>query len=147
MLSLIKLHQGQGLSVSWSLEGDFRWMFSIQDSGPGMPEKDTVTDVLIDQLRPTIEPTGVMGPDQAEPVVVLPDDVPKIPMDEQLAQLTTHSIKGEGVGLQVVKKLCELLDANLDIESQPGRGTLIRVRLPIHYTPARCENKKASSGH
>ena len=39
----------------------------------------------------------------------------------------------EGVGLHIVKRLCELLNANLDIETRPGRGTLFRVRLT---TPA-----------
>lgn len=120
------------VSVSWSLEGNFRWVFSVQDSGPGMPGTNTAAGILSEQLRPTVEPTSIMGPEQAEPVAVLPNDVPQIPIDEQLAQLTTHSIKGEGVGLQIVKRLCELLDANLDMESKPGRGTLIRVRLPIH---------------
>lgn len=120
------------VSVSWSSEGDYRWIFSIQDSGPGMPEN--VAGVFSEQLQPTVEPTAVMGADQAEPVAVLPDDIPRIPDSDQLANLTNHTTKSEGVGLQIVKRLCELLDANLDIESVKGRGTLFRVRLPIHHT-------------
>jgi signal transduction histidine kinase len=119
------------VSVSWSSEGDYRWTFSIQDSGLGMP--DNLTGVFSEQLRPTVEPTAVMGPDEAEPVTILPDDIPQIPPVYQLAQITSHSTKSEGVGLQIVKRLCELLDANLDIESKKGRGTLFRVRLPVHH--------------
>lgn len=119
------------VSVSWSSEGDYRWSFSIQDSGPGMP--DNLTGVFSEQLRPTVEPTAIMGPDEAEPVAVLPDSMPQIPDSDQLARLTNQATKSEGVGLQIVKRLCELLDANLDIESNKGRGTLFRVRLPFHY--------------
>jgi len=120
------------VSVSWSSEGDYRWAFSVQDSGPGMP--DNLTGIFSDQLRPTVEPTAIMGPDHAEPTAVLPDDIPRIPDSDELARLTNQATKSEGVGLQIVKRLCELLDANLDIESTKGRGTLFRVRLPAHYS-------------
>ena len=63
------------VSVSWSAEGEYRWVFSIQDSGPGLPPA-TVAGVLGQQLHPTVEPTAVMGPDQSEPVPVLPDGAP-----------------------------------------------------------------------
>ncbi|RYF53640.1 MAG: ATP-binding protein, partial [Cytophagaceae bacterium] len=108
------------VSVSWSTEGEFRWVLSVQDSGPGLPT--SIAGALAVQLRPTVEPTAVMGPDQSEPVAVLPDDVPTIPMGQELTQLNSQSPKGEGVGLQIVKRLCELLDANLDVETKPGIG-------------------------
>jgi two-component sensor histidine kinase len=41
--------------------------------------------------------------------------------------------KGEGIGLSIVKGLCELLRASLEIESQVGAGTLFRIRLSIHW--------------
>jgi signal transduction histidine kinase len=41
--------------------------------------------------------------------------------------------RGEGIGLHIVKRLCELLDANMDIETSPDKGTLVRVRFPIKY--------------
>ena len=117
------------VSVSWSQEGDYRWVVSIQDSGPGLPT--TAVGVFGQQLRPTVEPTSVMGPEQGEPVNVLPINVPTIPNSGELAKLAHQPTKGEGVGLQIVKMLCELLNANLDIETQPSRGTLFRVRMPI----------------
>lgn len=118
------------VSVSWLAEKDYRWAFSIQDSGPGMPA--SLAGTFTEQLRPTVEPVAVMGPAEAQPVSVLPDDLPKVPGNEELAHITNHKTKSEGVGLQIVKHLCELLHANLDIESQAGRGTLFRVRLPVH---------------
>lgn len=116
------------VSVSWSVEGEYRWSFSIQDSGPGLPP--TTVGVLGQQLRPTVEPTSVMGSDQAEPVSVTPEGLPQIPNPTDMATATHSTPGGEGVGLQIVKRLCELLDANLDVETKAGQGTLFRIRLP-----------------
>ena len=120
------------VSVSWSVEGEYRWVFSVQDSGPGLPP--TTVGLLGQQLHPTVEPTAVMDPHQAEPVAVLPHEVPLIPPPAEMASSTQPARGGEGVGLQIVKRLCELLDANLDVETMAGRGTLFRVRMPFHPT-------------
>lgn len=118
------------VSVSWFSEDDYRWVFSIQDSGPGMPE--TIAGVFSEQLRPTVEPAALMGPHESEPVPALPVEFPQVPPGK--LGVSSDSDKGEGVGLHIVKRLCDLLKANLDIESQKGRGTLFRVRLPVRYS-------------
>jgi K+-sensing histidine kinase KdpD len=41
---------------------------------------------------------------------------------------------GEGVGLSIVKRLCELLDASLELQTTPGKGTTFRVMFPLRYT-------------
>lgn len=51
-------------------------------------------------------------------------------------QTTSHpksQSPGEGIGLSIVKKLCELLDASLEFESQPGEGSTFRIIFPRHY--------------
>jgi two-component sensor histidine kinase len=40
---------------------------------------------------------------------------------------------GEGLGLSIVKRLCELLDASLEMASSAETGTTLRVVLPRHY--------------
>ena len=40
---------------------------------------------------------------------------------------------GEGIGLSIVKRLCELLDASLELETAPGTGTTFRVVFPRSY--------------
>lgn len=120
----------QGMvSVSWSTQGNFHWLFAIQDSGPGMA--GNVASVLTDQLRPTVEPTSVLGPEIAEPDQVLPKDIPQIPDGDTLAAMAHDGSGGEGVGLQILKHLCNMLGATLEVESQQGRGTLFRVRMAI----------------
>ena len=37
---------------------------------------------------------------------------------------------GEGVGLSIVKRLCELLDASVELSTAPGKGTTFRVTFP-----------------
>lgn len=118
------------ISISWSQQGDARWVIGIQDSGPGLPSG--LTSLLVKQLKPTVDATSTTGVDQAEPVTVLPNANQDIPPGPLLAKEETRTGGyGEGVGLQIVKRLCDLLDANLEIESQPERGTLFRIRMAI----------------
>jgi signal transduction histidine kinase len=37
------------------------------------------------------------------------------------------------VGLAIVKRLCELLDAGIELETSPGNGSTFRVALPVRY--------------
>ncbi len=41
------------------------------------------------------------------------------------------SLSGRGVGLDVVKRNVEALRGEIQVESEPGHGTLIRIRLPL----------------
>jgi signal transduction histidine kinase len=132
LLNALKYTSSGFVSISWALENDARWIVSVQDSGPGLPS--TLAGVFSDQLKPTVEATSVLSVNAAEPVAVLPINVPTIPSTDQLSELGHQANQGEGIGLQIVKRLCELLSANLEIESIPGRGTLFRIRLPLRYT-------------
>ncbi|WP_461147140.1 sensor histidine kinase [Spirosoma pulveris] len=119
------------ISVSWTMENDFRWIFSVQDSGPGIT--GNLTSLLTKQLKPNVETVSVMSPEQSDPVSVVPNDEHTIPEGPVLAQKAAGSTHREGVSLQIVKRLCELLDANLEMETEEGRGTLFRIRFPIQY--------------
>ena len=46
-------------------------------------------------------------------------------------------VPGEGVGLSIVKRLCEILDASLELETSPGEGSIFRVILPRQYNGAK----------
>lgn len=41
-----------------------------------------------------------------------------------------RKVKSTGLGLSIVKRLVELLNGDVEIESEPDRGTRVRVRLP-----------------
>jgi signal transduction histidine kinase len=65
-----------------------------------------------------------------------------VPVDEAVAQTITapagsaapaRSGPGEGIGLSIVKRLADLLDASVELESDVGAGTTFRVLFPTTY--------------
>jgi signal transduction histidine kinase/CheY-like chemotaxis protein len=46
-------------------------------------------------------------------------------------KLEAHQRKGLGLGLAIVKRLAALMDAPLTLRSQPGRGTVFTLELPV----------------
>jgi signal transduction histidine kinase len=59
------------------------------------------------------------------------EDVPRV-MEPftQIASPMTRQHEGTGLGLPLVKKLVELHGGSIDMETAPGKGTTVRVRLP-----------------
>jgi two-component system sensor histidine kinase VicK len=39
--------------------------------------------------------------------------------------------RGMGVGLYLVKEICDRMNATVEVDSEVGRGTLVTVRLPV----------------
>jgi signal transduction histidine kinase len=122
VLNALKHTQSGWVSVSWARESDYRWVVSVQDSGPGLPNQSESS--LSQVLAPTPESAAAFG-------VFTPES------DAREAEVTqavksNHS-KGEGIGLSIVKRLCEILRAGLEIETKEGQGTLFRIRLAIHW--------------
>jgi signal transduction histidine kinase len=44
-----------------------------------------------------------------------------------------HEAMGEGIGLSIVKRLCDMLDATIELNSEPNVGTTIRILFPRQY--------------
>jgi len=55
------------------------------------------------------------------------------PSDRTISAPRTNQAVGEGIGLSIVKRLCELLDATIEMESTPGEGTSARIVFPRSY--------------
>jgi signal transduction histidine kinase len=53
-----------------------------------------------------------------------------------------RSPSGEGVGLAIVKRLCELLEATMELQTEPGKGTTFRVKFPLHYEKREPQSRK-----
>jgi signal transduction histidine kinase len=131
LLNAVKYTQRGGISVTWGLDttrDTNRWTFSVQDTGPGIDEAETA--VLAQQLHAATEIADEvrdMSTDRRRdmaPAVTLPSASEALPLSQQ---------PGEGVGLTIVKRLCELLDASLELATKPGHGSTFRVMLPRTY--------------
>ena len=130
-LNALKYTQRGGIRVTWGLDkgrDTDRWTFSVQDTGPGIDENHAApfaqelmgaTNVA-DEARDA----GTDRRKDMEAAATLPSRSAPVSAAEQ---------PGEGVGLSIVKRLCELLDASLELATSPGQGTTFRVILPRGY--------------
>jgi signal transduction histidine kinase len=75
------------------------------------------------------------GLDGREAVIVeLADEGPGMPQDvadRVFNPFFTTKPQGSGLGLAIVRKIVDAHDGSIDLETAPGRGTVIRVTLPV----------------
>ncbi len=107
-----------------------RWFVEVEDTGPGF------------QLGPTTPLAGAISiaSEQASDVAQADRDGEVIHVAQAQAPAVTAPAPGsdrrsggEGIGLSIVKRLCTLLDATIEIDSQPHRGTRFTILLPLRY--------------
>ena len=142
VLNALKYTDQGGVTVSWgdSRRNDpERWMLCVQDTGPGFHAGPGAQ--LAGALEEATEEAHKMDDrgragDTAQSTA---EDVVRPPM-ASFDPRPVHQEVGEGIGLSIVKRLCELLDAALEVESEPGKGTTFRVVLPRRYTSTPTEN-------
>jgi signal transduction histidine kinase len=131
LLNALHYTKDGGVKVNWEVAGSGaeRWVLCVQDTGPGLgTQASAPLSVALDaatrdtqKLEKDAAETGSEGGDS--------DEAPT------LASRSTPDADrpGEGIGLAIVKRLCELLDASLELQTEPGRGTTFRVTFPISY--------------
>ncbi|GAB3343085.1 hypothetical protein GCM10027299_58500 [Larkinella ripae] len=122
VLNALKQTAAGWVSVSWARENDYRWIVSVQDSGPGLPNQSASS--YSQTLAPTAESSAAFGVETSEENAREADVV-------RASQSPFR--QSEGIGLSIVKGLCELLRATLEIETKTGEGTLFRIRLATHW--------------
>lgn len=130
-LNAIRYTRSGGVTISWSetCEADIeRWLIRVQDTGPGLEASPAWP--IAEQLRKATRIGWEV--EQESPDTVEPMPEPGLPVAPRSDQRP-----GEGIGLSIVKRLCELLEAGLEITSRPGEGTLFQVSLPRGYTTGR----------
>ena len=66
----------------------------------------------------------------------------------QAADDTTRKFGGTGLGLSISRRLVELMGGELQIESEPGEGSVFffEIELPKSDTPKKTQTEKAESG-
>jgi len=129
ILNAIKYTALGGVHVSWGdsnlPDDDARWLLSVRDSGPGLhTHGGAPLAAAIERATDLAREGDAANAAQATPAPA---------REESLPARAEH---GEGIGLSIVKRLAELLDAGIEVESVAGNGTTFRVYLPRRYGAA-----------
>ena len=122
LLNALKYTRRGGVTVTWLSEGPLRWLLLVEDTGPGLSEKSATAL----SMEPSLEQVTIEG--RKSTVSVTSTEA-----DKEAELPSSAHPKGEGIGLHIVKRLCELLNANMEVEATPNAGTTIRIRFPMHY--------------
>ena len=134
VLNAIKYTRQGGVTVSWG-ESDAndadRWFLLVQDTGPGFhagpgSQLAGALEAATDQAK------QVASDDNTGEVTHVSSELTEMrrsPRDSR----AVHQEAGEGIGLSIVKRLCDLLGATLELESEVDAGTSFRMLLPRRY--------------
>ena len=135
ILNALKYTHRGGVTVSWravETEDLKRWEFSVEDTGPGIPER-AVAPLANAIEESTLEAKAVDDPAHDPEKSTSPtESAPSIP-PQSTRNAPAPKQAGEGIGLAIVKRLCEMLDATLELETEFGQGSVFRVVLPRNY--------------
>lgn len=130
LLNALKYTDKGGVEIRWQGEPNSRWSFCICDTGPGLPV-GTGAHIESELAEATLEARKAgAAPACTAEEVELDSSGPAPSNPEPSRRLVRH---GEGIGLAIVRRLSDLLDATLEVDSRPGQGTTFRVLLPREY--------------
>lgn len=122
-----------GVRLTWKESGESgveRWLIRIEDTGPGL------------ELAPGAPLARELEAGTAVARQVEEDAPDEYPIEPVAGSASTPALgagpagyrpPGEGIGLSIVKRLCELLEAGLEVSSEAGKGTTFQISLPRRY--------------
>ena len=129
LVNALKYTDDGGVTVSWGEEKE-NWWLKVKDTGPGIlaGTDSPLVAGLQEATASAKESDEISAAIKGEASQVLaPHEDPSAPAAPSYRQ------PGEGIGLSIVKRLCELLDASLEIASSAEAGTTFRVVFPRRY--------------
>lgn len=131
ILNALKYTDEGGVDVSWnSLPGEGnRWVLAVHDTGPGFEAGPSAP--ITGALQQATEISDSVGTGEASG----PEGSESPPTRNLASRLrhSRHQRAGEGIGLSIVKRLAELLDATVEVTSRATHGTTFRILLPVFY--------------
>lgn len=118
-----------GVTVSFGEEKESWWII-VKDTGPGLfaGPASPIASGLKEATASARESEKSGTADDPKKSTVLP-----LPLGGPATAPHHAQQAGEGIGLSIVKRLCELLDASLELASSASSGTSFRVVFPRKY--------------
>ena len=134
VLNALRVTQRGGVKVTWEKGDDERrpqWALCVQDTGPGF-RGGSATPLERVLKQATTEAHEAEQRNLTPSQSSLHAEAPPT-LTSQSPHVFRQLPASEGIGLSIVKRLCELLDASLELETSNGEGTTFRVVFPCHY--------------
>jgi signal transduction histidine kinase len=131
ILNAVKYTRNGGVTVTWgdSTHSDpKRWLMLIEDTGPGFhTASGQPIAAVLDPAHEASSPAKTI-------VARAPNAQKEASIGKADGTRSIHGEAGEGIGLSIVKRLCEMLDATIEMESVKDRGTTFRILFPRQYS-------------
>ena len=112
--------------------GADRWVLCVQDTGLGFQTNAVTPFARV--LKQATEEAQLIEEQAEEANMPSAQSEPAPTLRSETTQRTDPPSPGEGIGLMIVKRLCDMLDATLELETEWGRGSTFRVIFPTRYT-------------
>jgi signal transduction histidine kinase len=135
VLNAIKYTHRGGITIVWgdsTVTDSERWFLQVQDTGPGFhagpgAQLAGAMETATGQSKKLDADAAAGRVGESATASVPPDD--HRPVNQET---------GEGIGLSIVKRLCDLLDGSVQLESNIESGTTFTILFPKRYVePAR----------
>jgi signal transduction histidine kinase len=134
VLNALKVTEHGGVRITWQeneTRGAQRWVVCVQDTGPGFaPEHAGPLEQVLKEATVASQDVELMAGLTNDSGATLH---PARSLASGSAQPPEGVDAGEGIGLSIVKRLCELLDASLELQTSAGTGTTFRLIFPRQY--------------
>jgi signal transduction histidine kinase len=137
LLNALKYTPFGGVSLQWSRENALRWVLTVRDTGPGLSPRSAA---WLADPTPSSEEFAELFREitESEPASAALPATSTATANDSLATAVlsapaVYQPESQGIGLYIVKRLCELLNASMDVETHPGAGTAFKIRLPVQY--------------
>jgi signal transduction histidine kinase len=132
ILNAVKYTRQGGITVTWgdsAANDPKRWLLTIQDTGPGFhTDSGQPLAAVLDPDREPLLPPETKPTHKGAPSVL---GDPTVGSAEGTRSFRGEA--GEGIGLSIVKRLCEMLDAKIEMQSVKDAGTTFRILFPRQY--------------
>lgn len=119
-INAIKYTRKGVITIEWGNDAEQeQWWFSVTDTGPGLDPE------MVAGLNTDGGYTGG-GAELAKPFET-------VNLKDQRPGLAWTKLRGEGIGLRIVRQLAQLLEAHIQVNSELGVGTRFVVSFPVNY--------------